>query len=81
MFGDSALAALLTASAVLSVLEQPLGRPLALICAGMLFFLGIIDAAYFAQHAMFRRDRDGPVNAFLVIAVLALGVVLTVRHA
>lgn len=81
VFSDSALAALLIASAVLSVLEQPLGRSLALICAGMLFFLGVIDAAYFAEHGMFRRDRDGPLNAFLIIAVLALGVVLAARYA
>ncbi|MGE5292228.1 MAG: hypothetical protein ACM3ML_34595 [Micromonosporaceae bacterium] len=62
------------------MLERPMGASLALVCAGMLAFLGIIDAAYFAQHGMYARDRDGLLNAFLVIAVLALAVVLAVRY-
>ncbi len=80
VFPDTTLAMLLVASAVLLVLEQPMGASLALVCAGMLAFLGIIDAAYFAQHGMYARDRDGLLNAFLVIAVLALAVVLAVRY-
>lgn len=80
-FPDGTLASLLVASAVLLVLEQSPGASLALICAGMLAFLGIIDAAYFAQHGMYARDRGGPVNAFLVIAVLALALVLAIRYA
>jgi hypothetical protein len=81
VFPDTTLAALLVASAVLLLLKQPLGASLALVCAGMLGFLGIIDAAYFAQHGMYARDRDGPLNAFLVVAVLALAVVLALRYA
>lgn len=80
VFPDSTLATLLVASAVLLVSGQPAGESLALICAGMLAFLGIIDAAYFAQHGMYARDRDGPVNAFLVVAVLALALVLAIRY-
>lgn len=80
VFPDTTLALLLVASALLLVLRQPLGTSLALICAGMLGFLGIIDAAYFAQHGMYARDRDGLLNAFLVVAVLALAVVLAVRY-
>lgn len=81
VFPDTALAALLVASAALLVLERPLGASLALVSAGMLGFLGIIDAAYFAQHGMFARDRDGPLNKFLVAAVLALALVLVGRYA
>lgn len=81
VFPDTTLAALLLVSAVLLVLEQRLGESLALVCAGMLAFLGIIDAAYFAQHGLYARARDGLLNGFLVVAVLALALVLGVRYA
>lgn len=81
VFPDTTLALLLVVSAVLTLLEQPLGSTLALVCAGMLAFLGIIDAAYFARHGMYARERDGLLNAFLVVAVLALAVVLGIRYA
>lgn len=81
VFPDSVLATLLVVSAVLLVLDRGPGGSLALLCAGMLAFLGIIDAAYFAQHGMFAAARDGLLNAFLVVAVLALAVVLALRYA
>ena len=55
---------------------QPLGRSLSLVCAGMLAFLGVIDAAYFWQTGLFARRRGGVANAAVVAAVLALAVVL-----
>lgn len=42
----------------------------------MLTFLGVIDLAYFAQHGLFDREREGLLNLFLVVAVLALAGVL-----
>jgi len=81
VFPDVTLAVLLVTSAALLVLEEPLGASLALVSAGMLGFLGIIDAAYFAQHGMFARERDGALNGFLVAAVLSLALVLVLRHA
>jgi len=81
VFPDSILATVLVASAILLVSEEPLGRSLALVAAGMLTFLGVIDLAYFAQHGMFRRDREGALNVALVIGVLALAVILVVRYA
>lgn len=79
VFPDSTLAALLLLSAALQVTERPLGGSLALVCAGMLAFLGIIDAAYFAQHGMFAKEREGLVNAGIVGAVLSLAFVLVAR--
>ena len=76
VFPDTVLALLLVASAVLLVTHQPLGRALALVCAGMLLFLGIIDAAYFWQTGLFARRRGGVANAAVVVAVLALSLVL-----
>ena len=78
VFPDSVLAALLVVSAVLLVAGEPLGRSLSLVCAGMLAFLGVIDAAYFWQTGLLARDRGGLVNAAVVGGVLALAVVLLV---
>ena len=73
---DALLALLLVASAVLLVTNQPLGWALSLVCAGMLAFLGLLDAAYFWQTGLFARDRGGVANAAVVVAVLTLAVVL-----
>lgn len=81
VFPDSLLAMLLTVSAVLLVLDEHLGQSLALVCAGMLTFLGVIDAAYFARHGLFAPRNEGVLNTFLVVAVLALAVTLVVRYA
>ena len=78
VFPDSALAVLLVASAILLVTDHPLGRTLSLVCAGMLAFLGILDAAYFWQTGLFARERGGGVNAAVVVAMLTLAVVLIV---
>jgi hypothetical protein len=76
VFPDALLAVLLVVSAGLLVAGEPLGRSLSLVCAGMLGFLGIIDAAYFWQTGLFARKRGGVANAAVVIGVLALGVLL-----
>jgi len=76
VFPDALLAVLLVVSAGLLVAGEPLGRSLSLVCAGMLGFLGIIDAAYFWQTGLFARERGGVANAAVVIGVLALGVLL-----
>jgi hypothetical protein len=78
---DAALAVVLVSSAVLLVLEEPLGESLALVAGGMLGFLGLLDAAYFHRTGLLRRARGGILNAALVIAVLALSIVLIVRFA
>lgn len=81
VFPDSVLAVLLVASAVLLLLEEPLGGSLALLAAGMLAFLGIVDAAYFARHGLFARQRGGAGNLGIVVAALGLAAVLVVRYA
>lgn len=78
---DSVLAAVLTASAVLSLLEHAAGRSLALIAVGMLAFLGLVDAAYFARTGLFARERGGVVNAAIVAWMLLLAALLAARHA
>ena len=78
VFPDSALAVLLVASAILLVNDHPVGGSLSLVCAGMLAFLGILDAAYFWQTGLFAKERGGGLNAAVVVAMLALAVVLVV---
>jgi hypothetical protein len=76
---DSVLAVLLVVSAVLLLLEMEAGRTLGLVAAGMLTFLGLLDATYFARTRMFAREHGGLANASLVLGVLALaGVLLAV---
>lgn len=81
MYSDAVLALVLVVSAVLLVLEEPLGASLSLVAAGMLTFLGVIDGAYFAKHGMFRAERGGLVNAGIVVGVLLLAAILIVRFA
>lgn len=77
---DSVLALTLVVSAALNLLERPLGSSLALVAAGMLIFLGLIDAAYFARNGLFARDRGGVGNAAIVVWMLLLAVLLAARH-
>lgn len=78
VYPDSLLAALLAATAVLVVVDHDLWPRIGLLAAGMLTFLGVIDAAYFARHGLFSRERGGVGNALLVVNVLALAGVLVV---
>lgn len=73
---DAVLAVTLLASATLLVTGEPLGRSLSLVCAGMLAFLGIVDAAYFWQTGLLARRRGGLGNAAVVTGVLVLSAVL-----
>ena len=81
VFSDTLLALLLVATAVLLVLEEPLGESLALVAGGMLVFLGILDAAYFWRTGMFAPEHEGYANLAIVLAALAGGVFLIVRFA
>jgi hypothetical protein len=79
VFADSMLSVVLVSGAVLQVADEPAGRSLGLIAAGMLAFLGVLDLAYFARTGLFRRDRGGSANAGVVAGVLVLAAVLIVR--
>lgn len=80
VFPDSVCATVLVVSAVLAVLDRAWGATLGLVAAGMLTFLGVIDAAYYAQHQMYARERDGVINGGIVVAVLAVAVLLVVTY-
>jgi hypothetical protein len=78
---DTLLALLLVAAGALLLLEEPLGRSLALVAGGMLLFLGILDAGYFWRTGMFAREHEGAANLAIVLAVLAGGLFLVIRYA
>lgn len=80
VFSDTMLALLLLATAVLLVLEEPIGEHLALVAGGMLVFLGILDTAYFWKTGMFAPEREGYMNLAVVAACLAGGIFLIVRY-
>ena len=79
VFTDALLAVVLVAGASLQIMEEPAGRSLGLIGAGMLAFLGVLDFGYFARTGLFRRDHGGLGNAGIVAAALVLAVVLVIR--
>lgn len=77
---DTVTAAVLTASALLVAAGRPEGRALALVAAGMLLFLGIIDAAYMRQNGLFARERDGILHAAVVVAVLGVAALMLICY-
>ena len=79
VFTDALLAVVLVIAAVLQVADQPAGRSLGLIAAGMLAFLGILDLAYFARTGLFKREHDGISNSGVVAGALTLSAILIVR--
>lgn len=79
VYPDTMLAVVLVLAAVLQVTERAAGESLGLVAAGMLLFLGVLDLAYFTRTGLLARERDGLLNAGLVVSVLAVGIVLIVR--
>ena len=77
---DHVLATLLVVSAGLSLAGNEHGGQVALLAAGMMLFLGLIDLAYFARHDMFARQRDGVGNALIVGWMLLFATVLAIRY-
>ena len=80
VFSDMMLALLLLATAVLLVLEEPIGEHVALVAGGMLVFLGVLDTAYFWKTGMFTPEHEGYMNLAVVAASLAGGIFLIVRY-
>ncbi len=78
IWSDALLALLLVVSAILLTSGHRWGRSLSLVSAGMLAFLGVLDAAYFWQNGLFKAERGGVGNLLVVAAVLALSAVLVI---
>ncbi|MCK6555614.1 hypothetical protein L6Q96_13700 [Candidatus Binatia bacterium] len=77
---DLVAAALLVLSAGLDRVQPERGRDLALVAAGMLLFLGLIDFNYMRQNDLFARAHDGRMHAAIVIAVFAVAGLMLLRN-
>lgn len=82
VFPDAVMAALLAVSAGLLIAgNDEAGEPVALVAAGMLLFLGIIDGAYFAQNGLYHPSRGGVVNTGIVIATVTVAGLIVLSYA
>lgn len=77
---DTVTAALLVLSAALVWIGSPIGPRLGLVAAGMLLFLGILDARYMQQNGLFAPEHDGVMHTAIVVAVIAVAALLLVRY-
>ena len=80
VYPDCVMSTLMVISAILLFLGKPLGERLTLVCGGMMLFLTVIDIAYFTQHKMFARERDGIANMGLILAMIVMSVVMIFRY-
>ena len=78
---DLVLAMVLLASAILLLRESPLGRTLALVAAGALIFLGLVDFSFNLQNSVYLSSAlDLILNAFINIWCVAFGLAIVWRN-
>jgi len=78
---DLVLAAVLLASAILLVRARPLGKTLALVAAGALIFLGLVDFSFNLQNGIYLSSTlDLVLNAFINIWCVAFGLAIVWRN-
>ena len=78
---DILLAIALLASAVLLLKDNQLGRTLALVAAGALIFLGLLDFSFNLQNGVYSSSTlDLILNAFINIWCVAFGLAIVWRH-
>ncbi|MGC9325552.1 MAG: hypothetical protein ACP5G0_12490 [Desulfomonilia bacterium] len=76
---DAVLALGLFTSALMIMKRTPLGRDLALVCAGALIFLGILDISFNTLNGMYTLSlMDALSNGFINIFCIAFGIVMIV---
>ena len=80
VYPDCLCAALLVVSAVLGWNGSAYGSSVGLIAAGMLLFLGVIDAAYMIQNGMLAPQHDGRRHLAIVGSILFTSLVLIVAY-
>jgi hypothetical protein len=79
---DSVLALTLIAAAVFLLRGKPLGRPLSLVAAGGLIFLGVIDFSFNIQNGMYSGPAlDALLNGFINLWCVGFGAFLVFRFA
>jgi hypothetical protein len=78
---DLLLAAALLAAGVLAIKRNPLGQILALVAAGALIFLGLLDFCFNIQNGIYTSSvMDLILNAFINIWCVAFGLAIVWRY-
>ena len=79
VYPDTVLSILMVISAILLLIGNSFGEKLTLVCGGMMLFLTIIDIAYFTQHGMFAKEKDGINNLWgLVVPMIVMSALMIV---
>ena len=79
VYPDMVLSILMITSAILLFTGNSFGEKLTLICGGMMLFLIIMDIAYFIQHGMFAKEKDGVKNLWgLIVPMVVMSILMTV---
>lgn len=79
VYPDTVLSILLITSAILLLSGNPYGEKLTLVCGGMMLFLTIIDIAYFLQHGMFAKEKNGVYHLWgLIVPMIVMSSLMTV---
>ena len=79
VYADAVMSALLIVSAFLLFFDIPQGKTLTLVCGGMMFFLTILDTAYFIQNGMFAKDKKRAEHLGVVIPTGAMSLLMILR--
>ena len=78
---DILLAMVLLASGILLLKEKPLGKTLALVAAGALVFLGLVDFSFNFQNGIYGISTlDLVLNGFINIWCVAFGLAIVWRN-
>ena len=74
---DIILSVALIASSILLFKGNPLGKAISLVCAGALFFLGLLDMCFNYQNGVYAASTmDLVSNIFINIACVVLGLII-----
>jgi len=78
---DVCLAFLLLTSAILCLRRNPLGKPLSLVAAGALIFLGLLDFSFNLQNSIYLASvLDLVLNAFINAWCVSFGAIIIWRN-
>ncbi len=73
---DIIMAFALIASSVMLFRGNPLGKVISLVCAGSLFFLGVLDMCFTTRTRVCRFHHGPASNLFINIACVVLGLII-----
>ena len=74
VYPDLTMCLLMITSAILLLNGFAAGRRLSLVCAGMMLFLAVIDTAYFIQHGLFSKEKNGWFHFSIVALFFAVSI-------